>query len=208
MASNADDSRSGQRPAASGQGKPRVGRTISEPGHPSPITPSSAGRRPLAVGRLALESRVALVVLLGGLPAVVIALIWLWTGEHGIEVRWTLTVLVTVSWLAAAAVARERVDSPAADVVEPVVGASRRRLLRSWRRCERGRRPRHRHGRDQRARQHASVTAARRDGSDGVTANGDDRDRLGDLRVRWQREASTRESRRRATPGAARSSGC
>jgi PAS domain S-box-containing protein len=49
---------------------------------------------------------------LGGLPGVVVSLVWLWTGEHGIEVRWTLTVLVVVVWLAAAATARERVVRP------------------------------------------------------------------------------------------------
>ena len=63
-------------------------------------------------GRLPLESRVALVVLAGGLPAVVVALVWLWTGDHGIEVRWTLTVVVTLGWLAGALVARERVVRP------------------------------------------------------------------------------------------------
>jgi nitrogen fixation/metabolism regulation signal transduction histidine kinase len=62
--------------------------------------------------RLSVESRVPLIVLLGGLPAVIISLIWLWTGDHGIEVRWTLTVVVVVSWLLAAAIARERVIRP------------------------------------------------------------------------------------------------
>src|SRR5258705_11434598 len=58
--------------------------------------------------RIPLETRIALIVLLGGLPAVVIAFVWLWTGDIGIEVRWTLTVVVVVAWLGAAAVARER----------------------------------------------------------------------------------------------------
>jgi PAS domain S-box-containing protein len=62
--------------------------------------------------RLPVESRVPLIVLVGGLPGVIISLIWLWTGEHGIEVRWTFTVVVLGAWLAAAAVARERVIRP------------------------------------------------------------------------------------------------
>src|SRR5512133_1663839 len=62
--------------------------------------------------RLAVESRVPVIVLLGGLPGVIISLIWLWTGDHGIEVRWTLTVVVLGAWLTAAAVARERVIRP------------------------------------------------------------------------------------------------
>ena len=51
-------------------------------------------------------------VLVGGLPGVVISLVWLWAGEHGIEVRWTLTAVVVVVWLAAAVIARERVVRP------------------------------------------------------------------------------------------------
>jgi PAS domain S-box-containing protein len=39
-------------------------------------------------------------------------MVWLWTGDHGVEVRWTLSVMVVVAWLAAAAVARERVTRP------------------------------------------------------------------------------------------------
>jgi nitrogen fixation/metabolism regulation signal transduction histidine kinase len=62
--------------------------------------------------RLPVESRVPLIVLLGGLPGVIISLIWLWSGDHGIEVRWTLSVVVVLSWLAAAAIARERVIRP------------------------------------------------------------------------------------------------
>src|SRR5688500_6629586 len=79
----------------------------------SRCSPKHPGTSPHSrVSRLPIESRVALVVLLGGLPAVVVSLIWLWTGDHGIEVRWTLTVVVVVSWLVAAAVARERVVRP------------------------------------------------------------------------------------------------
>ena len=71
-----------------------------------------ASRPPGAHSRLALESRLPLLVLLGGLPGVVVSLVWLWTGDHGIEVRWTLTVVVVVVWLSAAAIARERVIRP------------------------------------------------------------------------------------------------
>ena len=62
--------------------------------------------------RLPVESRVPIIVLVGGLPGVIISLVWLWTGDHGIEVRWTLTVVVVGAWLIAAAVARERVIRP------------------------------------------------------------------------------------------------
>jgi nitrogen fixation/metabolism regulation signal transduction histidine kinase len=59
-----------------------------------------------------VETRVPLIVLAGGLPGVVVSLVWVWTGDHGVEVRWTLTVLVLGTWLAAAALARERVLRP------------------------------------------------------------------------------------------------
>ena len=66
----------------------------------------------LSRARLPVESRVPAIVLVGGLPGVILSLVWLWTGEHGIEVRWTLTVFVVGAWLTAAAVARERVIRP------------------------------------------------------------------------------------------------
>jgi two-component system nitrogen regulation sensor histidine kinase NtrY len=62
--------------------------------------------------KLSLEARLPIIVLAGGLPGVIISLLWLWSGEHGVEVRWTLSVLVIVAWLAAAALARERVVRP------------------------------------------------------------------------------------------------
>jgi two-component system, NtrC family, nitrogen regulation sensor histidine kinase NtrY len=62
--------------------------------------------------RIALESRIPRIVLVGGLPGVIVSLAWLWTAELGIEVRWTLTVVVVVTWLAAALIARERVIRP------------------------------------------------------------------------------------------------
>jgi PAS domain S-box-containing protein len=73
--------------------------------------PAPPGDRP-STTRLPLETRIPLIVLAGGLPAVAVALVWIWTGDHGVEVQWTLGALVVVAWLAAAAVARERVVRP------------------------------------------------------------------------------------------------
>jgi nitrogen fixation/metabolism regulation signal transduction histidine kinase len=69
---------------------------------------SREGRR----SALPVETRVPLIVLAGGLPGVIVSLAWLWMGDHGVEVRWTLTVLVLGAWVAAAALARERVIRP------------------------------------------------------------------------------------------------
>ena len=49
--------------------------------------------------------------------------------EHGIEVQWTLTVVVVGAWLTAAAVARERVVRPLQTLSNLLAGAARGRLL-------------------------------------------------------------------------------
>ena len=53
-----------------------------------------------------------LLALLSGLPALVAALLLLWTGDHAAKVAWTITLLVVVVWLGAAAALRERVVRP------------------------------------------------------------------------------------------------
>jgi PAS domain S-box-containing protein len=54
-----------------------------------------------------LELALTLLVLGGGLPAVVLALIYLWSQPHPPEVRWTLVVIVIGVWLVAASAARQ-----------------------------------------------------------------------------------------------------
>jgi nitrogen fixation/metabolism regulation signal transduction histidine kinase len=61
---------------------------------------------------LTLERRLPLLVLLAGLPGSAIALVWAWTGDHGVEVRWTVTVIVLGVWLGSAIAVRERVVRP------------------------------------------------------------------------------------------------
>src|SRR6266536_2319414 len=58
------------------------------------------------------ERQVFWLALAGGLPALVVALALLWTGDFASRTQWTLTVLVTGAWLAFAALARERVVRP------------------------------------------------------------------------------------------------
>ncbi len=62
--------------------------------------------------RGSLEFVNARLVLLGGLPAVVTALVLLWTGSYGIELRWTLTVLIPAVWAGCAAAAHNRTVRP------------------------------------------------------------------------------------------------
>jgi nitrogen fixation/metabolism regulation signal transduction histidine kinase len=55
------------------------------------------------------EGRVLLLALVTPLPAVAVALVLLWTGEHASRVQWTLTVLAVGTWLAGAFALKDRV---------------------------------------------------------------------------------------------------
>jgi hypothetical protein len=54
-----------------------------------------------------LELAITLLVLLGALPAVVVAIAALWRADQTPEVRWTLLVVIVTSWWAAASAARQ-----------------------------------------------------------------------------------------------------
>ncbi|HUS67162.1 MAG TPA: ATP-binding protein [Kofleriaceae bacterium] len=62
--------------------------------------------------RWRLEDRLVLDVLLAALPALVVALVLLWTGEAAPRTRWTLTAVVAGGWLGFALAARARVVRP------------------------------------------------------------------------------------------------
>src|SRR5688572_18249181 len=54
-----------------------------------------------------LELALMMLVIVGGLPAVAVAMWFLWTLGLAPEVRWTFTVLVLTGWLAAGSAARQ-----------------------------------------------------------------------------------------------------
>ncbi|MGH7676857.1 MAG: sensor histidine kinase, partial [Gemmatimonadaceae bacterium] len=58
------------------------------------------------------ESKVFRLALLGGLPAVVVAIALLVRGGYSGKVQWTLGVILVVTWLIVAAILRERVVRP------------------------------------------------------------------------------------------------
>jgi PAS domain S-box-containing protein len=58
------------------------------------------------------HQRVFLLSLLGGLPAVVLAVSWAWADEHTPKVVWTVTLLVPVVWLVFASRVRGEVVRP------------------------------------------------------------------------------------------------
>ncbi len=58
------------------------------------------------------DRRIVFYALAAALPAVVTALGILWTGDYSSKVRWTLTALVVIAWLAFTQALRERVVRP------------------------------------------------------------------------------------------------
>jgi nitrogen fixation/metabolism regulation signal transduction histidine kinase len=48
---------------------------------------------------LSLETRLVFMALAAGLPAIVVALVLLWTGIYSSQTRWTLTIILIVVWL-------------------------------------------------------------------------------------------------------------
>jgi two-component system nitrogen regulation sensor histidine kinase NtrY len=59
-----------------------------------------------------LERAVVRYVVLAGLPGTIVALWLVWTGGHGAELRWTLTIVLPAVWLACAVAAHDRVVRP------------------------------------------------------------------------------------------------
>jgi two-component system nitrogen regulation sensor histidine kinase NtrY len=62
--------------------------------------------------RIGHEARIALTALIAGLPAVLIALILLWTGDYSAKVIWTLTILILAFWLGFSSAIRTKVALP------------------------------------------------------------------------------------------------
>jgi two-component system, NtrC family, nitrogen regulation sensor histidine kinase NtrY len=58
------------------------------------------------------DRRVMMMALVSGLPAVLISLVFLWSGPYTSKVQWTLTVLILGFWLGFAYALRERVVYP------------------------------------------------------------------------------------------------
>jgi nitrogen fixation/metabolism regulation signal transduction histidine kinase len=62
--------------------------------------------------RLRFDQRILLLALAAGLPAALVALVLLWTGDYTARVQWTLTVLIVGIWLGCSFAARHRVVLP------------------------------------------------------------------------------------------------
>ena len=61
---------------------------------------------------LRFDQRILLLALIAGLPASLVALILLWTGDYSPKVEWTLTVVIVTVWLGCSFSVRQRVVLP------------------------------------------------------------------------------------------------
>lgn len=58
------------------------------------------------------QRSIPLLAFLSGLPAVAVALVLLWTGDHASRTQWTLSVLVVLVWMGLLVVLRDRLVRP------------------------------------------------------------------------------------------------
>ena len=61
---------------------------------------------------LRFDQRILLLALAAGLPAALVSLVLLWTGDYTARVQWTLTVFIVGIWLGCSFAARQRVVLP------------------------------------------------------------------------------------------------
>jgi len=66
----------------------------------------------IGVFRAGHETRLALTAVAAGLPAAVVALLFLWTGDYLSDTRWTLTLLILFFWIGLSASIRTRAARP------------------------------------------------------------------------------------------------
>ena len=74
------------------------------------LTRAGRSRRPRP--RVRFDQRILLLALSAGLPAAIVALILLWTGDYTPKVQWTLTTFLGLWWLGYAFHLRNRVVMP------------------------------------------------------------------------------------------------
>ena len=80
---------------------------------PEDTKPSTLARpAPVRRQRTALENRLVLMALAGGFPALLVALLLLWTGTYSAQTRWTLSIVLLVIWLGFSLGLRGKVTHP------------------------------------------------------------------------------------------------
>jgi nitrogen fixation/metabolism regulation signal transduction histidine kinase len=74
------------------------------------MTPGGVRRR--IRRRLTFQRAIPLLAILSGVPAVVVALLLVWTGDHASRTQWTITVFVLGTWVAFLIAMRDRLVRP------------------------------------------------------------------------------------------------
>src|SRR3954465_1719199 len=80
--------------------------------------------------RLRFDQRLLLLALSAGLPAALVALILLWTGDYTPKVQWTLTVVIVGVWTGCSFSVRQRVVLPL-QTLSNLLAALRKRFFSS-----------------------------------------------------------------------------
>jgi nitrogen fixation/metabolism regulation signal transduction histidine kinase len=62
--------------------------------------------------RLTYQRAIPLLAVLSGVPAVIVALVLVWTGDHASRTQWTVSVLVLGAWIATLVAMRDRLVRP------------------------------------------------------------------------------------------------
>jgi two-component system, NtrC family, nitrogen regulation sensor histidine kinase NtrY len=79
---------------------------------PGPVVRSPVVCGPWSQRALGHAEQVLLLSLAGGLPAIILALVLLWTGQVGLWIQWAATALAAGAWLGCAWAVRRRVVRP------------------------------------------------------------------------------------------------
>jgi nitrogen fixation/metabolism regulation signal transduction histidine kinase len=78
----------------------------------APKTRTRARPAPVRRTGLGLENRLVFLALAAGFPAIIVALVLLWTGVYSSQTRWTLTIILVVVWLGFSVALRGKVAYP------------------------------------------------------------------------------------------------
>ena len=163
----------------------------------------AAGQAPVWRRGAALEDRLLLMALAAGFPAIVLALILLWTGAHSSQTRWTLTILLVAGWLGFSfALARKKYPH-SSDSVQPAFCIEGGGLLFSRPEDPLRLRPGRGIRRGERTQRDITRSEAFIARSHGLAAKSDGRDRSGYLHFRRRATIEAFEPRRRASAGTA-----
>src|SRR5260370_7956407 len=62
--------------------------------------------------KLNFDKRILLTAFLISLPGLLVAELFLWLGDHSLELKWTLTLLLTIAWLIGSSILHSQVIRP------------------------------------------------------------------------------------------------